>query len=133
MARVAIDSIGEVKAVVEAHEALVRAGDLDGILGNFADDGVLLAPNVPLVQGKQALRELYAQLLGMGTWDFVHEYDGAEVVGDFVVLHGVARGTLSPPGGQTSTFTNNFIHMWRKDTDGRYRLWRGAFAPAANG
>ena len=125
-----MEPIEAAKAVVAAHEDLVRAGDLDGIVENAADDVVVLAPDTPLVEGKASFRELYVSLLGMGAWDFGHEYHGAEVVEDTVILHGVARGTLTPSGEDPSSFANNFLLIFKKLADGKYRLWRVAFAPS---
>ena len=123
-----MDAVQEAKALVAEHEALVRAADLDGIVANVAEDAVLLAPDTPLVEGKAAFREFYAGLLGMGASDFGHDYHGAEVVADTVVLYGVARGTLTPPEGDPEPFANNFLLMVKKQADGKYRFWRGGFA-----
>ncbi len=127
---VADDPVERAKAVVRAHEAAVRAGDLDAILSNAAEDAVLVAPNTPMTVGKFAIRGLYEHLLQMGAWEFLHEYAGAEVAGDLVVLHGVARGTLTPSGGSSAPFANNFILTFKRQADGQYRFWRVAFAPA---
>jgi ketosteroid isomerase-like protein len=123
-------AVEQAKAVLESHDALVRSGNLDGILENMAEDMVTLAPDTPLIVGREATRQLYVGILGMGVWDGTHHYDGAEVVGDLVILHGVARGSLTPKGGVASEIANNFILTLRKETDGKYRVWRAAFAPS---
>ena len=122
-------AVDQAKAVLASHEALVRSEDLDGIIQNMAEDIVVLAPDAPLVVGREATRQMYVGMLGMGAVDMIHHYHGAEVVGDLVVLHGVARGSLTPEGGVASEFANNFILTLRKETDGNYRVWRAAFAP----
>jgi ketosteroid isomerase-like protein len=122
-------AVEQAKVVLASHEELVRSGDLDGIIQNMAEDIVVLAPDAPLVVGREATRQMYVGMLGMGAVDMIHHYDGAEVVGDLVVLHGVARGTLTPEGGVASEFANNFMLTLRKETDGDYRVWRAAFAP----
>jgi ketosteroid isomerase-like protein len=123
-------AVEQAKAVLASHETLVISGNLDGILENMAEDIVVLAPDAPLVVGREATRQLYVGILGMGAWDATHHYDGAEVVGDLVILHGVARGTLSSEGGVAAEIANNFILTLRKETDGNYRVWRAAFAPS---
>ena len=65
----------------------------------------------------------------MGQWDFEHDYSGAEVVADTVFLHGVARGTHTPADGGATPFANNFF-LVLKHVDGRFKVWRGAFAPS---
>jgi len=125
------DVVEEAKTVVQTHEDYARMGDLDRVMTNVAEDIVLLAANAPLVKGAKSFRDFYGDLLGMGTWDFTHDYHGAEAVGDLVVLHGVALGTLSPTEGSSSEFRNNFVHVLRRGQDGRLRIWRAAFAPAS--
>lgn len=91
-------SVEDAREVIRSHEAYTGAGDLDGVMSNAADDLVVLVPDAPLIEGKDAFREFYSGPLAMGRWEFVHEYDGAAVTGDAVVLHGVARGTVHRPG-----------------------------------
>jgi ketosteroid isomerase-like protein len=124
------DPVEQAKAVVASHEEFARTGNLDGIIENMAEDVVALAPDAPLVVGKEAMRQFYTALLSMGVWDFGHDYGRAEVVGDLVLLHGVARGSLSPEGEAPNEFANNFILTLRKQVDGKYRFWRVAFAPS---
>ncbi len=123
-------AVDEAKAVMASHEQFAKAGDLDGIMTNVADDIVMLAPDAPLVQGRDAFREFYTGLLGVGQWDLGHDYEGAEVVGDTVLLHGVARGTLTLNDGDTTALANNFLLVLRRQADGKLRVWRGAFAPS---
>jgi ketosteroid isomerase-like protein len=125
-----VDPVDQAKSIIASHEDLAKAGDLDGITANFADDIVVLATDMPLVEGKAAVREMYAGLLHMGSWDFVHDYSGVEVVADLVILHGVARGSLIPESGEPDEFANNFLIIMKRQADGHYRFWRVAFAPS---
>lgn len=120
--------VDEARLVVESHERFARAGDLDAIMSNIADDIVMLVPNMPLVQGRVAFREYYASLLKTGRFDFAHMYAGAATAGDTVVLHGTARGTFTPNGAAPDRFMNNFILVLQKQADGKYRFLRIASA-----
>lgn len=122
--------VDEAKLVVQSHERYARSGDLDAIMSNAAEDIVVLAPNMPLIQGKAAFREFYASLLKAGSFDFGHDYSGAALVADTVLLHGVARGTFTPTGAQPNQFANNFILVLRKQPGGKYQFWRIAFGPS---
>ena len=124
-----MDSIEAALGVVAEHEALIRAGDLDGIVDNAAEDVVVIVPDAPLIEGKASFRELYASLFVFGDWDFRHECHGAEVVADTVVLYGIAKGTLTPSGQEPSSFVNNFLFVFKKQADGKYRHWRLALSP----
>ena len=124
------DEIAAAKAVMVSHERLSRAGDTAGILANMAHDIALVVPNTPLVEGKPACEEVYARLFSMGKWDFEHEYSGAELVGDAVILYGVARGTFTPNKGDRSPIENNFLTVLKRSGES-YKIWRGGFGPAS--
>ena len=125
-----MDPIDQVKAVVKSHEKYAATGDVDGVMSNMAPDVVLLAPDSPLVEGEEAVRALYEALFSMGSWQFGHDYSGAEEVGGLVLLYGVARGSMTPPGGVPDIFANNFMITARRDDSDRYRFWRVAFGPS---
>jgi ketosteroid isomerase-like protein len=129
LASTATDAVKDAKDVIASHERFAAAADLDGVMSNIADDVVALASGAPLVQGKQAFREFYRGLLAMGRWELRHEYDGAAVVGDTVLLHGVSRGTIAPTRSEPTKFANNFLLVLKKQPDGKLRMWRIAFAP----
>ncbi len=125
-----VDKIVEAaKALIADHERRASEGDLEKIVANFAQDIVMLAADAPLIVGMSAFREFYAELLRAGTWRFTHDYTGAEVMGDSVVLYGVACGTLEPVAGEAESFANNFIITVKQTASGP-RIWRAAFAAA---
>jgi ketosteroid isomerase-like protein len=123
-------TVASAKTVILSHEQFCLAGDLDAVMANVAEDVVLLAAGTPLIQGAAQMRDFYAQLFAMGRWQFGHDFGGAEVIDNVVILHGVAEGTLTSASQEVTRFTNNFIHVLRMTGDGRLRLWRAAFAPA---
>ncbi len=126
-------AIEEAKAVISAHEGLFAAGDIDGVMSNMDEDVTVLAADCPPAEGHEAVRSLYESLLALGSWEFSHDYSPATVVADLVVLHGVARGSLTQDGAQSVAFANNFLIVMRRGTDGQYRAWRASFAPSGEG
>ncbi|MCG6987981.1 MAG: nuclear transport factor 2 family protein [Gemmatimonadetes bacterium] len=125
------DLLANAKAVVAAHEDAMKAADLERIVANAAEDVVVLVPGAPLIEGRDALRSLYQQLLAAGPGEFKHDYSGQEVVGDAVVLHGVARGVMPGPDGEATPFANNFILVLKTDGTGKMKFWRVAFGPSS--
>ena len=125
-----MSAIEQAKKVIESHERFVAARDIPGILSNMAEDVVFLAPDMQLIEGHDGVRGLYDALLGMGDWEFGHDYSGASETGDLVLLHGVARGAIRPPGQDPSPFANNFMITTRRSPSGEMKVWRAAFAPS---
>ena len=127
-----MDAIDAAKAVIATHEDFVHANDLESIMSNFAEDVVIVAAGMPPVEGAGAVRELYTAMLGAGRYeDFTHDYIGAAVEGDTVVLHGIATFNLIPKEGEALSGANGFLIVAKPDKGGAYRFWRVAFAPAS--
>ena len=125
-----MNAIEQAKAVVRAHETLVADADVDGVLGNMDSDVAFLAPDSPMVEGRDAVRRLYETLFVIGSWEFSHDYSSTSEIGDLVFLHGVARGTMTPTDQKPVPLSNNFMITMRRDADGRFWMWRAAFAPS---
>ena len=121
----------EAKAVLKSHEEYVKAGNLDGVINNMADDIIGMAPGMTLIKGKDEFRAFYSSVFKMGKSEFVHDYHGADIVGDVVILHGLARGTLTLHDSTTSPLANNFMIALRYQSDGKLKVWRAAFAPSS--
>ena len=124
------DPIQEAKSVITSHEQYAKAGNLEGILSNMADDAVALTPGLPLIKGKQAVKEFYAGVLAMGKSEFSHLYDGADLAGDVVVLYGLATGKTTLKDGTVTALANNFLIVMKRQADGKMKCWRVAFAPS---
>lgn len=119
-------NIEKAKLVIAAHDRAANAGDLEAVMMNIADDVVVLGPAMPLVEGKEAFRTFYKGVLEV-TWNASHYFNGAEQIGDAVVFHGIAKGTMTPPGGEPIRVANNFIILLKPDDKGDYKIWRAAF------
>lgn len=116
------------RAVIAAHDRAANSGNLEAVLKNIAEDVVVLAPGMPLVEGKEAFRAFYEHMLET-KWDASHEFCGSLETFDVVVAHGVARGKATPPGGEPQRVANNFLMILKPDNKGEFKIWRAAFAP----
>lgn len=125
-------AIDRATAVMADFDRARNAGDLDGLMEAVAEDVVVLAPDVRLIEGKKAFRDFHARTLKAswaGRADVAHYFAGAEETGDVVILHGVASGAIRPPGTAPFPVANNFVVLLKADVTGEYRIWRMAFAP----
>lgn len=123
------DAIDKARAAIAAHDGAANSGDLEAVMRNVAEDVVVLAPGMPLVEGKDAFRTFYRAMLQV-TWNTAHHISGADVVGDVVTLRGVASGTMTPSGGEPIPVANNFLISLKPESAGVYKIWRAAFGPA---
>jgi ketosteroid isomerase-like protein len=125
------DPVASARAVLSSHEQAVKAADLDAIVANAAEDIVVMVPGAPLMEGRDAVRQFYTQFLATGSTEFQHHFAGEQVVGQAVVVHGVAQGTTTGADGTVTPFENNFMMVLKPDAAGQMKIWRVAFAPTS--
>ena len=98
------------------------ANDLDGTLSYYSDDAYLLPPNAPIAGGKQAIRAVWASLLGPNvavSWQ-VSKVEVARS-GDLAYVIGTYSLTVKDPQGKPATETGKLVEVWKKQADGNWK------------
>ena len=98
------------------------ANDVDGTVSYYSDDAVLLPPNMPAATGKQAIRAVWAGLLGPGvalSWD-VSKVEVAHS-GDLAYLTGVYQLTMKDAQGKPIADKGKLLEVWKKQADGKWK------------
>ena len=116
-------------AVDKAHESFLvamRASDCGGMLRVVADDAAFIPPNAPNAVGKEAIRGwcqgAFAQARSSAV--AVSERE-VTVSGDWAIEHGKFDWTLMPvAGGNPLRDQGNFVAIWRRQSDGSWKLSR---------
>ena len=98
-----------------------RAGNAQAIVDNFyAPDAVVMAPNVPALHGRDAIRAFWTGFLGNGAIDLALTSDHVtQSCSDLAVENGRYDLTITPKGGQAIHDTGKYIVVWKK-TAGRW-------------
>ncbi len=125
-------SAEENKADVEAIKNLRRqymvaqgAGDAEGCLSFWCEDGVLMNPNEPAVVGKDALRSWYQKAFATFSIDFTLTYDHIKIAGDWSFARGKYGGTIVPKaGGEPIQDNGKILEIHRRQPDG---TWKWAY------
>ena len=101
--------------------ALVDAGDVDGVVGCFAEDAVYHRPGYAPMEGRAALAEFYGgeRVIADGR----HELDEVVVEGRRVAVHGRFVGTLK----DGSAARVGFADFWVLDEADRATSRRSFF------
>jgi len=102
---------------------MAGARDLDGTVGYYSDDAVLLPPNEPIVTGKQAIRVSWVSLLSPNNalgWqankvDVARSGDLAYVVGSYTLTTRDAEGKPVVDRGKT-------IEVFKKQADSTWKV-----------
>jgi uncharacterized protein (TIGR02246 family) len=98
------------------------AKDLDATVGYYSDDASLLAPNSPIANDKQSIRESWNALLGPDTsltWqatkvEVARSSDLAYVVGTYQLMTNDPKGSVAADRGK-------FVEIWKKQADGGWK------------
>lgn len=100
-----------------------EGSDLERILSYWTDDAVVLAPGLPVVAGKDALR-LYVQG-SMQIPGFKITWTSTDVTfspdGKLAYLFSRNALTMNTPAGTPATTAGRAVTIWRRESDGEWR------------
>jgi uncharacterized protein (TIGR02246 family) len=107
----------EVEGLTRAHDAAWNAHDPDALASLFVDDAVLVTPVGRRVEGRAALRELFASPGPTKQTSSSSEVDSVRPIDDATVLF-TATQTLSGPGvEQLGSSRAQLVALARRDGD----------------
>jgi uncharacterized protein (TIGR02246 family) len=103
--------------------AAAEGRDLERILSYWTDDAVVLAPGLPVVVGKDALRQ-YVQG-SMQIPGFRISWTSADVTfspdGNLAYMFSQNAVTMNSPDGTLGTTEGRAVTIWRRESDGEWR------------
>lgn len=106
-------------------EAAENAGSVERMRVHFADDIVMMGPNMPAVSGAANVAEAMRGFFD--TFDVQIQYSSEEIViaGDWAFDRGTYRHTLTPKqGGPSLNETGKYLWVYRRVPDGSWRQAR---------
>lgn len=103
--------------------AAANAGDADGIAQVYAEDGSLLAPNLPPQKGRDAVRAFWGGFLDAYTVRFEVASDTIEGRGDLAYNQGHYRFTAVPKAKGVPGIADEgkFLEILKKQGDGSWK------------
>ena len=112
-----------IRAVVAKFDKAVLAADWPTAVSVYTEDGILMPPNGPVVQGRAAMQKFFAGFPKITAFkENVVEIAG---YGDLVHPRGTYEMTMMPPGAKTPlTDIGKVLAVWRKQPDGSWRVAR---------
>ena len=128
------DSAGykaDVQAIIDLEQMVFDAqiaGDLDAWLDTFAEDAIVMVPNLPALTNKLAIRKWNEPIFEQ--FDLHEESDvrEIEVAGDWAYIRAHWTWTLTPKGGgEAVTDTGNSIWILHRQLDGAWKIARGIY------
>jgi len=112
-----------IMAADSAWLAAIETGNVDSILSFWADDARVIAPGQPPYIGREAIRGMLVE--SMGIPGFSVTWHTTEVVvapsGDVAYSFGTNAFTVPNADGGLDTLSGQGAVVWRKGADGRWR------------
>lgn len=115
---------------------MVEAGQLEESMKLWAEDAVMLPPDLPVLAGKPAIREYVLDAQSIPGFKISWEPESAHISksGDMAYL--IERNVIEMDGedGGRIVTHGKVVTVWRKDSDGRWKnvvdMWNAAPRPA---
>jgi ketosteroid isomerase-like protein len=115
--------------------AMVGSGNLEASIDLWADDAVMLPPDLPVLSGKAAIREYVLGAASIPGFKISWEPESAHVSesGDMAYL--IERNVIEVEGenGETIKTHGKVITVWRKDSAGQWKnvvdMWNSVPPP----
>lgn len=123
----------EVAAADSAWQAAASAGeDLDEIASYLAEDAVMIPPNEPPLQGRDAIRRYMAA--GYATPGFSVSWQTLDVrtgpSGELAYMTHLNRFSAQDSAGRQTTFRGRGVTIWERDASGEWKcvldIWNQA-------
>ncbi len=120
----AVDVGAERTAILEADQAWSdTVGDLDAFMSFFAEDARFLPPDGPQANGRDEIRQSFAELAALPGFSLTWSANFSDVSssGDLGYSVGTFEMTIDGPDGDPATRTGTYATVWKKQNDG---LWK---------
>lgn len=116
------DEISAITAVSKARADAFNNGNAAAIAIHFTEDGILMAPGMPVTQGRPAVEDYYGEIFSSYHTSLESYYDEVEVSGDLAFGRGEARVRLiDKTNGDTTYSSSKYLNILKKQADG---IWR---------
>jgi uncharacterized protein (TIGR02246 family) len=116
----------DISAVGRATAALldaVNGSDVSGVLDVWADDGVLMPPHHPAVQGRVEIGRYFERLFQRSRFAFSFSSSQIEVCGGVAFERVDFTASVHPlDGGPHKRDAGKGLHLYRRQPDGSWKL-----------
>jgi uncharacterized protein (TIGR02246 family) len=110
----------EVRALNAAMMAAFDRRDMKGVARFYADDARIVGPGRATVQGREAIDRYWTGMRNPRAWKLeVVEVGGSR---DRLYQIGVSAYTSARDDGTESTYTCDFVVVWKRQRDGTLRI-----------
>ena len=115
------NDIADIKALSASRAKAFNEGNADIIANAFTEDGLLMAPGMEALKGKEAVRGYYQKIFDQYKTVLESGYDEVKVSGNLAYGVGYAEVKLVPHGGGDTLFsTAKYVNILQRQVDGSW-------------
>lgn len=121
----AVDLAAERAAIMAADQAWSQtSADVDQFASYFTEDATFLAPDGPIVEGREAIHATAKGLFSMPGFQLTWKASKAGVAasGDMGYSIGTYQLTANDPAGEPVTSDGKYLTVWQKQADGAWKV-----------
>jgi len=112
------------RAAIDDFTQAGLAADWRRAASHYAEDGIILPPNAPAVEGRLAIEKFLAAFPKLTS--FTQAAVEIEGNGDLAYARGTGTLAMVPPGAKAAVAdTFKTLAVWRKQSDGSWQVIRG--------
>ena len=121
------DQTGLIKLDADWSNA-VAAKDVEKTMSYYADDALMMSPNIPALTGKQSIRTLWKSLLEAPGFAGGWKATKVDVSGDLSYVTGTYEITETDDSGKAMTDKGKYLKVWKKQPDGSWKCIADMFS-----
>ena len=112
----------DIASRTETFEAAFNSGDAAGVAGHYTEDAVVLAPDTPRLEGREAIQGIWQAYVDAGVTDLDLTTVNLEDMGG--TANEIGTYTLTAPDGNGGTVQagGKYIVIWKADDSGIWHL-----------
>ena len=103
-----------IEAVFAGIQEAMNSGNAASVAAHFGKDASFLAPNQPLVVGRENIEEFIQGMFDMGVKELNGKTVKLEVIGDLAYRIGRYELTIQPEGSESMTDKGKFVEIFNR-------------------
>ena len=102
-------------------------GDIAALVAMYDTGAVVLAPNAPVMRGRQNIAQLWDGARQQGFKTLSLTVQSVEPLGDHAIELGSYTLVVQPAGQSEMTDRGKYMVIWKRQADGSWKLYRDMF------
>ena len=120
-----VDVAAETEAIRKADadwNTAMGSRNVDEFVNYFADDGVLMMPNMAAMNGAEAIRAGVSPMMSAMQVSWTATNADVAASGDLGYTTGTYQASMTMPDGTTHPDNGKYVTIWKKQADGSWKV-----------